>query len=156
MPVYEIIYETGNHSLAEYENDTEAAKALTEHHNRAVNGLSAVPESSPRTDLTPGELAATGQQTWNAERVKKVLVYDAHPATLNEDQTLTADELLAALPDVVKSLSDDNGVVRLPELESRIRSLSDPRNPTKSHAHDSNYKMEESRQLEPTLWGGSK
>jgi hypothetical protein len=57
MPFYEVIFETGNHSLAQYENDEEAQSALKAHHERATQGRLGTPQSQPRNDLTDADLA---------------------------------------------------------------------------------------------------
>lgn len=61
MPFYEVIYETGAYSVAEYADEKEALGALKSHHTRATNGEVGGPPGHP------------------AERIVKVFVYDQHP-----------------------------------------------------------------------------
>ncbi len=51
MPWYEIVYETGNHSVAFYGSDDEANVALNAHQERARSGETATPQSTERTDI---------------------------------------------------------------------------------------------------------
>lgn len=127
---YEVIYEDGFHSVANYDSDEQALSALGAHHERA----------------TKGELAYAGgdSQTPKAVRVVKVFVYDVHPDTYNEEQMLTDDELLK----MVKEFSKDHPVVFVPEFIGELRSAIHPQK--ESGAHESNYKMPEARELELT------
>lgn len=143
MPFYEIIYETGSKSVAEYESDDEAFRAIKEHHERAKKGEPGRGMSTPRHDLEPG---AAQVMDYPAERVSKVLVYDVHPASLNEDQTMSADVAKKELEGVIKGATK-NSVVNLMEVSGAIRDLSYPL-VADVGTQDSMYKMEAARELE--------
>lgn len=84
MPYYEVIYETGAHSVLFGENDEAIREGLVEHHTRALNGgpgqLASSSSKHPSHDEMHGAAAPVPIAAHAAERVKKVLVYpDAHP-----------------------------------------------------------------------------
>jgi len=130
MPFYEIIFETGAHSVAFYEDDNEAKQAVQAAHERAVSG---------------GRSMSDGNESGPAERVTKVLVYDEHPATLNEEQTLSADVAEKMVKDAVKRSSED-GVISVPVLAAAVRDFTNPM-VEESGPHDSNFKMKEAKEL---------
>jgi hypothetical protein len=132
MKHWEVIYETGAHSVVCPENEEDAKAALREQHRRAVSGERGGP---------------TGHA---AERIKRVLVYDDHPADV--PQSVSSDEALARTKDLVKALADDNGVVDLQQLanELEIRPL------VASSAHESNYYMGEVDELDLSFLEGDK
>jgi hypothetical protein len=129
---WEVIYETGSHAIVRPENEEDAKAALAEQHRRAVDG----------------ELG--GPTGHNAERIKRVLVYDEHPGDVPQD--VSADEALARVKDLIKNLQDDNGVINLQELgsevEARARVVSAP--------HESNYVMAEAKELPLDFLEGGK
>lgn len=127
MPYYEIIYETGEHSIACYEDDDEALSATGEQNRRATAGEKA---SSTRTDGPP------------ATRIVRVLKYDNHPADYNTMQVLNAKQV----DSTVHSVADNTGIINVPELVSRLRDKVSPLQ--ESDPHESNYKMEESTELD--------
>lgn len=143
MPFAEIIYETGNKSVAYYDTEDEMRSALEAHHLKAINGEPATPQSELRNDLTPGE-SRIG--TWVAERIKKVLLYDEHPATFGEEQLIDVGELKATVDDAIAE-SEMNGVVHVHTIAAVIRDMSNPlvTNPT---AHESQYKAPETSELD--------
>jgi len=118
MPYYEILYETGAHSVADYADDEEMFAAVGAHHARALAGEKGL-------DVPGGH---------NAERVVKVLKYDGHPG---EGVEVSAKE--------VKKLVDehltDAGGVDLLSLSQAARDLASPT--VEGKAHDSNYKAKE-------------
>lgn len=125
MPFYEVIYENGEVSVAEYANDDEAVAAVTAQHERAKAGGKNGPQGVP------------------ASRVVKVLVYDVHPGSLYEDETLSSDEVQAQVKDLLK----DKDVVNVPQLAEIVKSFTHPmRNP--ENPHDSRFRMDEDRELE--------
>lgn len=127
MPFYEVIFETGAYSVCEYENDEVAREAIKAHNDRAING------------------EAGGPAGLTAERVKKVLVYETHPATLNENQLLSTDVAAAEVQALIAETSKD-GVISIPELAARIRDMTNP-SVGDSAPHESNYKATEIREL---------
>lgn len=93
MPTYEVIYETGNHSLADYTNDVEALSTLKAHHDRATKGEEGGPSEH------------------KAERIVKVLVYDSHPVDFvppvyvaSSVEGLPVNEALASLAELASPL----------------------------------------------------
>ena len=135
MPVYEIIWESGEHSLAQYADDDEMKSAVLAHHDRAKNGEPGGPAGVP------------------AQRAFKVLKYDSDPGEISE--TLSADEVKAQLDAAVDEAADENGVLHLPVLHAIVGNI---RSATvASDPHDSNYKAEESASFAiEDLEGGSK
>lgn len=127
----EIVYETGRSSVAKYDSDEEALSAIAAHHERAVNGQSGGPAGAPHIP---------------AERIKKVLVYDKHPNDFNEGQTMSAEILASEMTGLVEKYKDDNGVVSIPHLAAAVQELSHPM--VASGPHESNFKMQESRELD--------
>lgn len=135
MPFYEIVYETGNMSVAEYADDEEALAAAGAQDARAREGGQAGPQGGP------------------AERVAKLYKYDVHPNEYNAEQTASADVVEKEVAELIKATKDKNGVVNIDQLALSVRGLSHPMtNP--EHAHDSQFKMKEKSVL--TLEGGAK
>jgi hypothetical protein len=130
MAQYEIIYEDGSHSIANYANDAEALMAGGEHHKRATEGGRALLSDSV------GRVKAT--------RIVRILKYDGEPGQYNPAQAVSAD---VAKEEVAKALEDsiEDGVVHLPSLAARIRDISNPF--VVSDVHESNYKAEEAKEL---------
>jgi hypothetical protein len=131
MPWYEIQYETGNMSVAEYADDAEAQAALKAHHDRAVKGEQGGPEGT----------------NWPAERIAKVYVYESkHPDEYNPEQTMTADVAAKETAAAAKGLADTNGVLNVQDLAAAVAGLSHPfvvsRQP-----FESSYKMKADREL---------
>lgn len=144
MPYYEVIYETGNYSVAFYDSDEEAISALSAHHTRAKEGESATPASTPRSDLGPADMAAIpGRQEWPAERIKRVLVYEQHPANFGQGNLTDADSLNAA----IKEATTPDGI-EVGKVAAGVRASASPVVVDKTSRHDTNYKMKEARELE--------
>ncbi|HEY6019354.1 MAG TPA: hypothetical protein VIY48_05445, partial [Candidatus Paceibacterota bacterium] len=104
---YEVIYETGTHSVIFAESDEDALPGLNEHHRRAVEGE----EGGP-----------TGHA---AERIKKVLKYEEHPMATAGNQNVNAD----GLKEMVNTIIEEKGVggeVSVPEVAAAIRQLTSP------------------------------
>ena len=141
MPYYEIVYETGAHGVAFYEDDEERDAALAGHHTKALSGERGGPSGHP------------------AERINKVLDYgDTHPGTLNEDQTLSADVAKKELDAALKAATDENGVVSITDLTAAIRDTTRPLEDRNAGSpHDSIFKAKEQGEVDPAVWnGGSK
>lgn len=134
MPFYEIAYETGRKSVAEYADDEEALAACKEHDRRARDGQQAGPQGGP------------------AERIAKIYKYESHPNDYNLEQTASAEVITKEVGELVKAMKDSNGIVNIDQLALEVRGLSHPMtNP--EHAHDSQFKMKEDAVL--TLEGAS-
>lgn len=91
MPYYEVIYETGAHSVLNSESDEQVMEGLNNHHERALNGMRGQLESSssrhPSHDAMHGPGAPVPVATHQAERVKRVLRYDTHPGDSTDFDT---------------------------------------------------------------------
>lgn len=122
MPYYEIIFENGEYSIANYENDEEALTAIHTHHDRAA----------------VGEKAGSWEGANPAQRVKAILVYDEHPGVDNPN--LSVDQI----KDVLDKF--DEGSINIHELSAALRDEISPL--VESEPHESNYKMKELRELE--------
>lgn len=135
MAFYEVVFETGSNSVAFYETDEEALQANEVQHNRAKSGM-------------PG--GPTGHA---AERVVGILKYDKHPADMGTDQAFSADVAQKTVTDLIRTYTDENGVVSKTELASAILRTSDAvlqldeRKPGESI-----YKMKEKASLD-LPWG---
>jgi len=132
---YETIFENGLHTVASYDNDEEALRAIKEHHRRAVSGETGGPAGHP------------------AERIKRVLVYERHPDDYGQTGTVNVNHLNEAVA-VFMEEKALGGLVSVNEAAAMIRDLSDP--VVDSSPHESNYLMTESRELSPDgwSWGG--
>ena len=135
---YETVYETGRMSVACYENDEEAQRAIGEHNRRAMNGEAGGPLGQP------------------AERIAAVYVYDEHPNEYNADQTVSADVASSEVESLIKATKDKNGVISLDQLSLAVRGLSHPM-VTDGDTFDSFFKMKEKKKLNLSfLEGGAK
>lgn len=128
MPFYEIVYETGRMSVAEYADEAEAKSAIGAHHKRAVNGEPSGPVGGP------------------AERIAAVYVYEKHPDDFNSEQTMSADVFLKEVEALVKDRKDKNGVVSVQDMSLETRGLSHPMVKERG-AFDSMYKMKEDKKM---------
>jgi hypothetical protein len=146
VPFYEIVYETGNVSVAEYADDAEAFAGAGAQDERAKSGGQAGPQGGP------------------AERVAKIYKYEVHPNDYNPEQTASADVLKSEVDALIEGLKDANGVVSIDQLTLEVRGLSHPM-VQKEHPFDSQFKMEHEAELtlpgsdapeEPPASGGSK
>lgn len=144
MQYYEIIYEPGTKSVACYEDDAEAESAIKAHHERALSGVPGTPQSTPRADLNPGEVGQIG--TWAAERIKRVYVYEQHPADYAGDQLVSKDEVQKAFESAVEASSLQDAV-HVPTVAAALRETSSAVvfNPG---PHDSQFKMDAVRELD--------
>lgn len=134
MPFYEVIFETGVHSVANYEDDNEALRALEAHNTRAMKGEVGGP---------------TGHA---AERVKRVLKYDKHPAEVGENQNVEVNALKEQVGAVIDNaaLGDE---VSVPEVAAGIRNITSPLIMDNA-PFESDYIMAESGELKGS-WSGS-
>ena len=128
---YEVIYETGEHSVISAEDDDTALKGIAEQHRRATEG-------------EPG-----GPAGIIAVRVKKVLKYNEPPGSRYESQAVPTKELQKWFDDAVKA-NQVGDLVSVPELIASLRDQIDPL--VESRPHESNFKMQEVAELDPKLW----
>lgn len=136
MPHYEVIYEDGTMSVANYADDEEASRALTAANDRAKSGQRSVASD-------PNSPAAT--------RIKRVFVYDEPPGDYNPEGMLSADVAKEEVTAALKAATE-KGVTDLFKLAALIRDISNPFVVT--GPHESNYKATETRELNSSLWGG--
>ena len=146
MPYYEVIYETGNHSVAQYADDDEANAALKAHHDRATSGQLGTPQSMPRNDLSDADLALAGTTQWPAERITRIFKYDNHPGDWGVGQSIATDNLALETQSMIQAL-DKDGTVQVQELAAQIRDMTNPQVAVRESPHDSNYKMESTGEL---------
>jgi len=135
---YEVIFETGTHSVMSGESDEEVVAALQNHQARAEAGELGGPAGQP------------------AERIKEVLVYDKHPADYKSDDTLSADVALEEVKALIEQLKDAKGVVNVAQLSSAIRTINDPLDSDAMALSrlNSMYKMKETGKLDITKGAG--
>ncbi len=122
MPYYEIIYETGSHSLGNYKDDEEMFAAVKAHHARAIAG------------------EVGGPSGHRAERIARVEKYSVHPGSVGEGSSLSADEAKAQLDEALKA-STEGDVVDLAQLQMHVRDLGSPID-NEAGPQDSEYKLE--------------
>lgn len=131
----EIIFETGNKSVAFYDTEEEAVSALEAHHARAKNGESGGPTGHP------------------AERIKKALMYDEHPADLNASGLLPVEAVREAFDEAVEKHSMGGQVSNM-EIAAAVRATSDSHVAAEDrHKHESQYKAEATGELTGS-WSG--
>jgi hypothetical protein len=125
---YEIVYEDGTNSVADYPDDDAARGAILEQHNRAKAG------------------AKNGPQGGSATRVVKVFAYKSHPGSLYEAGGVTADELKSQ----VNALLKGHDVVEPAAFALQVQSITHPMVPN-AEVHESKFKMEADHELELSL-----
>lgn len=125
MPFYEIIYENGEHSIAENVGDDGALSGIKEQHRRAVSGELGGPAGQP------------------AQRIKRVLVFDMHPASFTP--LVTTDDAAAAVASVATG-----DLIDVEVAAQVVRGLRSP--VVVSEPHESNYKMTPNRELAASAW----
>lgn len=125
---YEIIYENGEVSVANYDSDEDALAAVTEQHDRAKAGGLNGPQGGP------------------ASRIVKVLVYSSHPGDYGTEGGMAADEVKSSVTALLKGVD----VVDVQQLAMNVSALNHPM-VTPETPHDSRFKMQEDRELETGL-----
>lgn len=76
MPYYEVIFETGAHSVAFYDSEQQMKEALSAHHFRAISGGMGQLQTSSSPHPTTGQHVPANHP---AERVVAVHEYAEHP-----------------------------------------------------------------------------
>ena len=128
---YEVIYETGEHSVMSAESDEEALRGISEQHRRATAG-------------EPG-----GPSGIIATRVKRVLKYNEPPGSLYESQAVPVKEAQKWIDEALKAHTVGD-LVSVPELVAALRNGVDPL--VTSGPHESNFKAKEVTELDPKSW----
>lgn len=130
MPFYEIITEPGSHMIAEYADDTEAARAISTQHQRATTGDQGGPTGHP------------------GERIVKVLKYEVHPADYAQEGVVPVQDLQPLIEAHTK-----DGLLNVNTFAAALRDqLSPLTNDPNAKRHDSMYVMPESSVLDSTTW----
>ena len=126
---YEIVYEDGTVSVADYPSDEAATSAIMEQHNRAKSGQK------------------NGPQEANATRIAKVFVYTNHPGDYGAGGGLAADEVLASVKDLLKG----RDAVDVQGLAMSVSALNHPMLTGDVGAHDSKFRQDSERELKLEL-----
>jgi hypothetical protein len=115
----ELIYENGEVSVGNYDDEAQLMAAVTEQHNRAKTGK------------------PNGPQGATASRVARVLTYDTHPGDYGTHGGMAKDEVKASIDALLK----DVDVVDVQQLASQVSALNHPM-VVPENPHDSRFKME--------------
>lgn len=127
---YEIVYEDGTVSVADYPTDEAATSALMEQHNRAKSGAKNGPQEAPAT------------------RIAKVFVYANHPGDYGAGGGLSADEVMASMKELLKG----RDAIDVQQLAVEISALNHPMvRDENAQPHDSKFKQEADKELELSL-----
>jgi hypothetical protein len=141
VPFYEVTFETGRSSVANYADEAEAHRALKEHNRRAMSGEAGGPVA--------GHGGGPGNPNWAAERIAVVREYAKHPDEFNPEQTMSGDVLKEQMVVLIDDAADANGVVNLQDVGERVKGLAHPmKNRDEGDPFGSTYKMEEDRVLD--------
>lgn len=150
MPKFaEVIYETGAHSIISIDDMDEFKAGLAEHHRRAMSGEPGAPqEQYGRNDVDPADFAVypslDAMKSRPAERIKRVFVYDQHPADLvpvGNDGTTEVD--VDSVNELVSGMADtSSGKVNMHRLVQALRDEASPVYPVNQGRHESQYKMQ--------------
>lgn len=151
MGYAEVIYETGDKSVVSFDTLDELKAGLFEHNRRAINGEpGSAQDYLERDDIEP-ELSRQAARVAErpAERVKRVLLYDKHPADFspvgNEgNQPVDA----ATVVDLVSGMTDSAGKINLHQLNNAMRDEASPVYPRSQGRHESMFKMKELEELD--------
>ncbi len=125
---YEIVYEDGTVSVANYGSDEEASSAILAQHERAKAG------------------GKNGPQEAVATRVAKTFVYGSHPGSLYEGNGMPADEVKSRVAELLKG----HDVVDPAALAVQLGTITHPMEPNVG-VHESKFKMEADKELELEL-----
>jgi hypothetical protein len=116
----EVIYETGAHSVISVDSLDELKAGLAEHHRRAMTGEDGGPAGHP------------------AERIKRVILYDYHPADFNVGGKLDA----ASVHELLEGMTGTDGTLDADQLNAAVRDETSPVYPVNQGRHESIYKMD--------------
>jgi hypothetical protein len=159
----EIVYEDGSHSIVQYDDESELQAFLTENHRRVVNGEPSAPQDlTPRHDLDPNDPVFAGRtpdamadviSNRPGFRVKRVFLYDNHPADLvpvgNDGnmpvKVTTVQELLTGM---AGAESGPDATVNMHQLTQALRDEASPVYSVNPGKFESHYKMPETSELD--------
>lgn len=126
----EVIYETGSKAVVSYDDINALKSGLSQQHQKAVRG-------------NPG-----GPGSHQAERIKRVLLYDSHPGELYSSGLLPVEALKEHVNAYADSLQVD-GQVSIWQLISKLRELISPlTNANETGPHDSMHLAVEKDELD--------
>lgn len=131
MPFFEVIFETGEHSIMQADDQSYILSFANTHHARAKAGLPGGPAGYP------------------AERVVRILTYDEDPAELSASPFLSKDVAASTIKQAA-SISTEDGVL---DVNAFIHEMA-PVAIVDTEAHESNYSAAETGEIDPSLWGG--
>lgn len=144
MKYAEVIYETGDKSVVSYDDLDELKGGLYEQHRRAIAGEpGSAQDYNTRSDLGAAEEAAAHRiATRPAERVKRVILYDTHPADLvsvgNEGNQPIDSQQAHKLVD---AMTQGDGSLNMHQLTQALRDEASPVYPVDQGRHESMFKM---------------
>lgn len=115
----------------EAENDEAVIAAVKEQHNRAKSGL------------------AGGPAGHRADRVARVLRYDEHPGDDKHVTDLDEKQTMARVREAMEEVD-----MSAPNSLQEVARVLVPPVVLDTPAHDSNYAVKESGELDPASWGG--
>lgn len=141
----EVIYETGAHSIMSVDDEDEFRGGLLEQHKRAVNGEpGSAQDWEERYDVTEDQKrAAFAIASRPAERVKRIIMYDRHPADLvpvGNDGSQPVDA--NAAHELLDGMTSSDGTVNTHQLTAALRDEVSPVYPLDQGKHKSMFKME--------------
>jgi hypothetical protein len=133
----EVVYETGRMSVMEVDSEEEGKEGILAHHMKAIKGEPGGPLGQP------------------AERIAAVYVYDEHPASLGEDQTMSAEVAEKELSDILKKTKDKDGVVSIDQVIVGLRRAVHPMvEQSDLDGFGSRFKMKENKKLDMSFLEG--
>lgn len=155
----EIVYEDGSHSIVVYDDESELQSFLTENHRRVVNGEPSAPQDlTPRNDLAPNDPVFAGRSADAMAdvikgrpgfRVKRVFLYDKHPADLvpvGNDGSMPVK--VAAVQELLTGMAGSNDEVNMHQLTQALRDEASPVYSVNPGKYESHYKMPETSELD--------
>jgi|SRR6187549_2592922 len=127
---YELIFESGAHSVACYDSEEEMLLAVGAQHLRATKGEDGGPAGN------------------NAERIVKVLEYANHPGDgfANQSSDVVKKELESAMKEL-----DDGGTVDIMALSEAVKEIGNP-TVAEPGRHDSMFKAKEDKEFTDESW----
>jgi len=151
VPFYETIFEDGSNSVAFYDTDEIALRALKEHQRRAENGEHGRP-------VAPGENPSLVHR---ASRIRGVEVYDSHPGDRGEyEHEITLAEFDAAVKRArergLAAAEGKGDVVKVNEAASALLEATDPLIPAEDQERFGTvFKAKADRRLKAADWKGA-
>lgn len=148
MKYAEVIFETGSKSVLSYETEDDVKKFVMEHHRRAVNGEpGAAQNQSMRPDLSAADFAVMPSldrmKERPAERISRVLLYDAHPAELHNSRVD-----VSTLKTLIDGMAGPDGRLDHEQLIGALRDEASPVFPQNQGRLESIYKADATGEMD--------